>query len=113
MTTIETAQNRIEMETRKSYEALSIAGELPDLAVTVPLMTSGDYKERMLAEYWQLKIRYEKLKKFNTQIEAAQIMGQEGPKHTCPAYMLKEQQSIMKEYLHVLEVRAVMEGITL
>ena len=28
---------------------------------TVALMNSDDYKDRFCAEYWQLKIRYEKL----------------------------------------------------
>lgn len=32
-----------------------------DLKDTANLMTSDDYKERLLAEYWQLKIRHQKL----------------------------------------------------
>ena len=93
---------------------LEMAGELPDLGITEPLMESGNYKDRMIAEYWQLKIRYEKLKKFNNKIEAASMeKGLKGPEHTCPDYLLREQQRIMGEYLHVLEIRAEMVGIIL
>ena len=105
---------------------------------TIPLMLSGDYKERFIAEYRQTKIRYERLKRFNDRIEAAQMkranasptnwagmLGQimnpqsvtvadvNEPKHDCPAELLREQQKKMGEYLHILEVRAVIEGIEL
>ena len=42
-----------------------------ELKDTIEMMMSEDYKERFKAEYNQTKIRYEKLKKFNTRIEAA------------------------------------------
>ncbi len=89
-----------------------------ELKDTVKMMNSDDYKERFRAEYYQTKIRYEKLKKFNTKIEAANTMKYEGkyfemPKHDCPDYLLKEQQTVMGQYLHILEVRAVIEGIVL
>lgn len=90
---------------------------------TVGMMNSSDYRERFIAEYWQTKIRYEKLKAFNNKIDAAfQTMGvcpgEEGkrvemPVHDCPASVLREQQSIMGNYLHILEVRAEIEGIDL
>ena len=86
---------------------------------TIELMRSGDYKKRFKAEYMQTKIRYEKLKALNTRIEAAQrtaLYGMktiEEPKHTCPEDILREQQSAMGGYLHVLELRAVIEGIEL
>lgn len=32
-----------------------------DLKDTINLMTSDDYKDQLLAEYWQLKIRHQKL----------------------------------------------------
>lgn len=92
---------------------------MKELKETVKLMDSKDYKERFKAEYWQLKIRYEKLKKFNTQIEAAarsecaEVGVLVKPKYSCPASMLREQQSIMGEYLHMLEMRAVFEEIDL
>ena len=90
-----------------------------ELKETVPFMVSDDYKDRFIAEYQQTKIRYERLKNFNTKIEAARrteygldkrvIM----PKHDCPEELLRDQQSVMGEYLHILEVRAVIEGIDL
>lgn len=89
-----------------------------ELKATVPYMLSDDYKERFKAEYEQTKIRYERLKAFNTRIEAAEITGftdkaVEAPPHDCPRDLLREQQRIMGEYLHILEVRAVIEKIIL
>lgn len=89
------------------------------LADTVEGMLHPDYKERFKAEYHQTKIRYEKLKAFNTKIEAAHctafkgVLGVGLPKHDCPDDLLREQQRKMGEYLHILEVRAVIEGVEL
>ena len=89
-----------------------------ELKNTVAMMNSEDYKERFKAEYYQTKIRYEKLKAFNTKIEAAsrtEYMDNsvEMPKHDCPEDLLREQQAFMGQYLHILEVRAVIEGVEL
>ena len=90
-----------------------------ELKSTIDYMTSKDYKERFLAEYWQTKIRYEKLKDFCTKIEAIRLKNcdfgsfLEEPKHDCPYELLREQQRIMGEYLHTLELRAVIEEIDL
>ena len=85
-----------------------------ELKDTIEAMNSGDYKERFKAEYHQTKIRYEKLKKFNIRIEAANVdQTKEMPKHDCPDHILREQQSAMERYLHILEVRAEIEGIEL
>ena len=90
------------------------------LEQTVKLMTSDNYKDRFIAEYWQTKIRYERLKDFNNKIEAAKAFNCHNcdahmavPVHDCPDSMLQEQQHYMGNYLHVLEVRAVIEGIDL
>lgn len=93
---------------------------------TSDLMVSMNYKERFVAEYYQTKIRYEKLKAFNNRIEAARITNLcylpdeekraskvEMPKHDCPDDLLLSQQHIMGEYLHTLELRAEIEGINL
>ena len=85
-----------------------------DISATAEGMVSPDYKERFKAEYYQTKIRYERLKKFNTKIEA--MRGNplaQAPKHDCPYELLREQQRVMGEYLHILEVRAIIEGIDL
>ena len=91
-----------------------------ELKNTIDMMNSTDYKERFKAEYYQTKNRYEKLKKLNTKIEAANLTKfnclskvVEMPKHDCPDDMLKEQQNIMGHYLHILEVRAEIENIEL
>ena len=93
------------------------------LTDTVELMESDDYKDRFVAEYCQTKIRYEKLKAFNNKIEAARRVSYNAyeckqksivePKHDCPKDLLIEQQGIMGQYLHILEVRAEIEGIDL
>ena len=96
-----------------------------NLSDRVSLMTSDNYKERFKAEYYQTKIRYEKLKALNTKIEAShrmeQVDGFNGsvfssvamPIHSCSDELLREQQSVMGQYLHLLEVRAVIEEIEL
>lgn len=91
---------------------------------TKDFMTSFDYKERFIAEYWQVKIRYEKLKAFNTKLEASMqskhahyednsIAVVDMPRHDCPIELLRNQQQVMGEYLHILELRAVFENIDL
>lgn len=84
---------------------------------TVIYMLSSDYKKRFRAEYWQTKLRYEKLKAYNTKIQASMFMeaksNMEAVPHDCPLCLLEEQQHAMGQYLHVLELRAVIEGIDL
>ena len=87
-------------------------GEL-DFNDTVNGMTSTNYKERFWAEYVQTKIRYEKLKRFCNKIEAARILDEDEPEHDCPYAMLRDQQRVMGEYLHILELRACIEKIEL
>lgn len=93
--------------------------EVKDLKDTAEMMTSEDYKERFKAEYHQTKIRYERLKKLNTEIEAVSRIPYgmpcriNKPKHDCPKGILRDQQTCMGEYLHLLELRAVIEGIDL
>ena len=89
-----------------------------ELKDTTEMMIADDYKERFKAEYHQTKIRYEKLKKLNTRIEAADMVKFEKnqiemPKHDCSLHLLREQQNVMGQYLHVLELRAEIEGIEL
>jgi hypothetical protein len=71
------------------------------------MMRSPDYKERFKAEYYQTKIRYEKLHKTVIKIEAGTL----GFEPTCPLELLIAQKSCMGEYLHCLEVRAEKEHI--
>lgn len=90
-----------------------------ELKDTTEMMNSEDYRERFKAEYYQLKIRYEKLKKFCNKIEAYERIAYHRstqiaqPKHDCPFEMLRDQQNVMGNYLHILEVRAEIENIEL
>ena len=80
--------------------------ELQDTAV---MMNSADYKERFKAEYYQTKIRYDKLHRMTTKYEAGTL----DSTPDCPLELLKAQKRAMGEYLHALEVRAEIEGIKL
>ena len=84
-----------------------------ELKDTISGMLSDDYKERFKAEYFQTKIRLEKLERFLNKIQAAIITKNEGPKHECPTSLLKSQQIAMEEYLKTLEIRAEIEGVEL
>lgn len=76
---------------------------------TIAMMTSDDYKERLRAEYWQTKIRLEKLESMITL-----YMGGKLPLDVnCPLRLLREQWAHMKEYLHVLIERAGHEMVFL
>lgn len=84
-----------------------------ELKETVELMNSEDYKDRFIAEYHQVKIRYEKLKNFCNKIEVETMLGKEVTKHDCPLELLREQQKYMGLYLSILEKRALIENIVL
>ena len=84
-----------------------------ELKDTVDLMKSSDYKERFIAEYTQVKIRYEKLKDFCNKIEVAEMTKTEPPKQDCPLELLREQQKYMGQYISILEKRAIIEHIAL
>ena len=84
------------------------------LADTIDDMLNPDYRERFKAEYQQTKIRYEKLKAFNTKIKAAHMSTKvDMPAHDCPEELLREQQAVIGQYLHLLELRAEIEFIDL
>ena len=80
-----------------------------ELRDTVNLMNSSDYKERFAAEYWQTKVRYNKLHKMCTKYEAGTL----DFTPACSLELLKAQKAAMGNYLHWLEVRAEIEGIKL
>lgn len=73
------------------------------------MMESEDYKERFKAEYYQLKIRYQKLHKMVVQYEAGTLSFTP----SCPIDLLKRQKAAMGQYLYALEVRAEIEGVQL
>jgi hypothetical protein len=80
-----------------------------ELRDTIKMMNSEDYKERFKAEYYQVVIRYQKLKSMlnkwdNDQLEFAP---------TCPRSTYNMQITAMTDYIAVLEARAVMECVEL
>ena len=80
-----------------------------ELKETANLMVSSDYKERFKAEYYQLKIRLEKLR----------YMLQKWDNHeleftpSCPRSIYDVQIKSMIDYLAILEARAIIESIEL
>ena len=80
-----------------------------ELKDTVELMESSDYKDRFKAEYYQTKIRYDKLHKMIVKYKADTLEFE--PK--CDIALLEMQAKAMGGYLLVLEVRAEVEGIEL
>lgn len=80
-----------------------------ELNKTIELMNSVDYKDRFKAEYYQVKIRYEKLKAMLEKWDKGEL--EFTP--TCPRSTYDLQVKAMADYIAVLEARAVMENITL
>lgn len=80
-----------------------------ELKDTIELMQSDDFRERFKAEYYQTKIRYDKLHKMIVTYEAGKLPFT--PK--CTVETLKEQAKAMGQYLYMLEIRAVIEEIQL
>lgn len=76
---------------------------------TAAMMLSNDYKERMKAEYWQVKHRYDSLHRMVVKYEAGTL----DFTPDCPLSLLKEQKAAMGKYLYALEVRAAIEKVAL
>lgn len=80
-----------------------------ELEDTIEMMQSKDYKERFKAEYWQLEIRIYKLEKMLVKYDAGTL----GFNPDCSIALLKDQLSIMRDYLYALKVRSEVEKIDL
>lgn len=78
-----------------------------ELKDTVEMMLSEDYKERFKAEYYQVKIRCEKLD--------AAIKGYDRGEVNldAPPELFRQQLDYMSNYMAILKQRASYEGITL
>ena len=84
-----------------------------------------DWKRRLVEEYNQLKERYDKLRAFNNKREVEGYLedikeppfSPEERKAAQKEYhvteLMRAQQKTMGEYLHLLELRAELEGIDL
>lgn len=82
---------------------------MKELQETIELMNSEDYKARFIAEYWQTKIRYDKL----CSILIKERAGKLDFTPACGFEILEDQKYYMNEYLNTLKVRAEIEGIDL
>ena len=80
-----------------------------ELNETIELMQSSDYKDRFKAEYYQTRIRFEKL----TSMLDKYKLGALSFEPTCPIDLLEEQRKYMYQYLRCLVIRAEIEGIKL
>lgn len=94
---------------KKNFEEACTVEDSSSLLATVFDMKSSDYKKRFEAEYRQLRIRYESLKKMCEKWDAGEL----DFTPTCPRATYDKQMSAMVDYLSVLEVRAYYEGIDL
>lgn len=77
------------------------------LEETIDMMISNDYKERFIAEYHQLKERYNNLNKMINNWNNLDF------KPSCSLSIYQSQVSAMKQYLNILELRARIENINL
>ena len=78
-----------------------------ELKDTVEMMLSRDYKERFKAEYWQLKIRYDKLRKMVDNWEKLDFTP------TCAYSTYVCQLLAMEDYMMILRSRAEQEEVEL
>lgn len=92
-----------DVHTQKAYtDILSIND-------TIPYMMSQSFKDRVFAEYWQTKTRYNNLHKMLIKMDAGTI----DFTPNCSKELLSDQANIMGRYLYLLEIRAEIEGIDL
>lgn len=80
-----------------------------NLLDTIPLMTSEDFKDRIKAEYRQLKIRHDRLSDMLTKYREGDL----GFTPICSYDLLHTQLVYMEGYMKVLEERAIIEFIDL
>lgn len=79
------------------------------LPATALLMQSEDYKDRFKAEYYQVFVRFVKLKAMIEKLDKEELDFEP----TCPRSTYDMQLKAMRDYIAVLEARAVMENIDL
>ena len=80
-----------------------------ELIDTTKLMISKNYQDRFKAEYYQLKIRRDKLLKMIIDYDSGKL-------EFVPIssiYLLKTQLDAMNTYLNILQMRAMTEGVDL
>lgn len=90
---------------------------LPDLESTIYYMNSADYRDRLIGEYWQAKIRLEKLDYFLRRLnDSSALVG--ASRELFPAVVsekdldryeraLEEQRDALYQYVGALEDRMI------
>ena len=82
---------------------------LNPLLETAIQMNSNDYRERFIAEYKQLALRYKALANMCIKWDNSEL----DFIPTCPREMYDDQLVVMKQYMNILEKRAEIENINL
>ena len=80
-----------------------------ELIDTAKLMISKDYQDRFKAEYYQLKIRRDKLSRMILDYNSGKLEFEP----ISSIYLLRTQLDAMNTYLNILEMRAMTEGVNL
>lgn len=80
-----------------------------ELKDTIELMKSEDYKDRFKAEYFQVRIRLDKLCAMYSHMKNGTLDFEP----TCPIEIYTNQLDAMAQYIDILEKRAELEGINL
>lgn len=80
-----------------------------ELKDTVQQMLSEDYKDIFKAEYYQVKIRYDKLVDMLDRWDKGQLLFSP----TCPRELFWRQVTVMEDYMDLLIERSIAEGIDL
>lgn len=90
-------------------EPFCIGGITMELKDTVVMMESSDYQERYKAEYYQLKVRVEKLAAMLEKYATGTLSFTP----SCSYEVLFEQLVYMRGYMRILKERAKVEGVAL
>lgn len=80
-----------------------------ELNDTIKLMESDNYRDRFKAEYYQVKIRHDKLSELLKKYDKNEL----DFKPKCSYSLLLNQYKVMGEYLDLLKLRADIEEVRL
>lgn len=82
---------------------------ISSLEQTAVVMLSGDYKDRFVAEYFQVKYRAGRLAKMLDDYHTGKL----NFNPICPIDLLEKQLKVMCEYQDILKERAAIENVEL
>ena len=118
--TVEEVLEIIQKDYNNYYSKLDVMEnkeEIKELSQTCEMMCSKDYRDRLKAEFYQLKFRTEKLENFIAKINAQYHTTKNDScsyiEHDCDLDLLEQQLEAMKKYLFILKQRAVIENINI